>query len=122
MSSHGLDREVVSQHRFRSTTDMSSQAPSQSLTRNAHLLIEEVWWNSEELPNLCYQIENAGLSASSHYSIEIYRDSLEKTNIMLRTALRSPLDAGQNVVACMAVPAAVRQERESILLVAKEIP
>ena len=85
-------------------------------------MIEEIWWNSEQIPNLCYQIENAGASASSHYSIEIYRGNLDKTNIMLKTALRIPLQAGQKVVACMAVPPTVRHERESILLVAKEIP
>ena len=114
--------EVVSQTRFRFIADGPNQMPSLTPTKDAHLLIEEVWWNSEQIPNLCYQIENAGLTASSRYSLEIYRGSLEKANIILKTALRSPLKAGQNIVACMAVPAIVRRDRESILLVAKEMP
>lgn len=114
--------EAVSQYRFRSIAEVSYQAPPPTPMKETYLTIEEVWWNNEKMPNLCYQIENAGLAASSHYSIEIYRGNLDKTNIMLKTALRSPLQAGQKVVACMAVPPTVRRERESILLVAKEIP
>lgn len=109
-------------YRFRSIADGSNQELNPTSMKEINLIFEEVWWNSEHTPNLCYQIENVGMSASSHYSIEIYRDSLKKANIMLKTKPRSPLQARQSIVACMAVPDSVRHNRDSILLVAKELP
>ena len=113
--------EVNSQYRFRSIVDGSYQVPSPTPMRQAHLKIIEFWWNSERIPNLCYQIENTGMEASSHYSIEIYRGSLEMANLMLKTEPRGPLQAGQSIAACMVVPNTVQGERESVLLTAKEI-
>lgn len=109
-------------YRFRSIADGSNQELTPTSMEETNLIFEEIWWNNEHTPNLCYQIENVGMTASSHYSIEIYHGSLKKANIMLKTEPRSPLQARQNVVACMAVPDSVRHDRDSILLVAKELP
>ena len=121
VTSYEHQGDVGSQFRYRSVADGPYQAPSHLAAKDAQLSIESVWWNNELVPNLCYQVENTGVTASSHYSIEIYRGSLEKTDLMLRTSLRSPLEAGQNIFACMSVPASVQRERELILLVAKQV-
>ena len=121
MASEEPQSEVNSQYRFRSIADGSYQVSSPTPMREAYLKIKEFWWNSERIPNLCYQIENIGIAASSHYSIEIYRGSLEMANILFKTKPRGPLQAGQSVGACMAVPNTVQGERESVLLAAKEI-
>jgi len=122
MASEEPQSDVNSQYRFRSIADGSYQASSPTPMRETHLKIKEFWWNSERIPNLCYQIENTGMAASSHYSIEIYRGSLEMANIMFKTEPRGPLQAGQSIAACMAVPNTVQGERELVLLAAKEIP